>query len=188
MRVISGEKKGLSLKAVPGKRTRPTTDKVKESIFNMIGPYFNGGDMLDLYGGSGAIAIEALSRGMDRAVIIDRDKKAIETIYENVKKADLKDKVEIFRTDAYRALYALKKKKRTFQFIFLDPPYKHHRLQEALTFIAENVLLKEDGIVVVEHATEVKLVESYHTLIKIKEEKYGDTLITIYANKEDNNE
>src|SRR5690554_4170395 len=99
MRVISGKQKSLHLKAVPGQSTRPTTDKVKESIFNMIDPYFDGGAMLDLYGGSGSIAIEALSRGMKEAVIIDHDKKAIETIYENLNKTKLEDKAQIYRTD-----------------------------------------------------------------------------------------
>ncbi|MDG0961887.1 RsmD family RNA methyltransferase, partial [Bacillus paranthracis] len=77
MRVVSGKCKGHPLKAVPGNTTRPTTDKVKESIFNMIGPYFDGGVALDLFGGSGGLGIEAISRGIDKAIFVDRDNKAI---------------------------------------------------------------------------------------------------------------
>src|SRR4051812_46718382 len=78
MRVISGSAKGRPLKAVPGKGTRPTTDKVKEAVFSMIGPYFDGGHLLDLFAGTGGLGIEALSRGMERAVFIDRDKKSVD--------------------------------------------------------------------------------------------------------------
>lgn len=181
MRIISGKKKGLPLKAVPGQSTRPTTDKVKESIFNMIGPYFDGGQVLDLYGGSGSLAIEALSRGMEKGVIVDRDKKAIETIYANLKASNFTDQVEVFRTDASRALKALRKNERAFQIIFLDPPYHYQRLNDELQYIAENNLLTNDGKIVVEHATSVKLAERYQHLTKVKEEKYGDTIITIFS-------
>ncbi|ADU30872.1 16S rRNA (guanine(966)-N(2))-methyltransferase RsmD [Evansella cellulosilytica] len=181
MRVISGKFKGLHMKAVPGQSTRPTTDKVKESIFNMVGPYFDGGSMLDLYGGSGAIAIEALSRGIEKAVIIDRDRKAIETIYMNIKSCKIEDEVEVYRTEASRALNALRKKGSTFDLIFLDPPYLKQRLEEELLFIAEHRLLDKLGKIVVEHAATVELNESYSDLTKIREERYGDTIISIYS-------
>ncbi|MBU9711240.1 16S rRNA (guanine(966)-N(2))-methyltransferase RsmD [Evansella tamaricis] len=180
MRVISGTKKGLHLKAVPGQSTRPTTDKVKESIFNMIGPYFEGGSMLDLYGGSGSIAIESLSRGMDHAVIVDRDKKAIETIYSNLKLCKLEDQAEVFRNESARAIKAIVKKGLTFHLIFLDPPYKKQRLSEELSFIAEKNLLAPNGVIVVEHSIDVELDNTYVKLEKVKSERYGDTEISIY--------
>ena len=89
MRVVSGKCKGQSLKAVPGNSTRPTTDKVKEAIFNMIGPYFEGGLGLDLFAGSGGLGIEALSRGLERVIFVDRDKSAIGTIHDNLHKCGL---------------------------------------------------------------------------------------------------
>ena len=89
MRVVSGICKGRALKAVPGNTTRPTTDKVKEALFNMIGPYFEGGIGLDLFAGSGGLGIEALSRGLDKVIFIDRDGKAIQTIHENIKTCKL---------------------------------------------------------------------------------------------------
>ena len=84
MRVVAGEFGGRRLKAVPGMKTRPTTDKVKESMFNIIGPYLNGGNVLDLFGGSGGLSIEAVSRGADSATLIDRQYQAIKTINENI--------------------------------------------------------------------------------------------------------
>ena len=103
MRVISGSQKGRILKAVPGKTTRPTTDKVKEAIFNMIGPYFNGGYGLDLFAGSGGLGIEGLSRGLDKVIFIDFDYKAIRTIKENVNICRFESMAEIYKNDWKRA-------------------------------------------------------------------------------------
>ncbi|MFA9557339.1 16S rRNA (guanine(966)-N(2))-methyltransferase RsmD [Evansella sp. AB-rgal1] len=181
MRVISGKQKGLHLKAVPGQSTRPTTDKVKESIFNMVGPYFDGGSMLDLYGGSGSISIESLSRGMEHAVIVDRDKKAIETIHGNLKICKLEDKAEVYRAESSRALKALHKKGSQFHFIFLDPPYLKQRLTDELQFIDEHEILHSSGKIVVEHVATLELGDTYGSLTKIREERYGDTVITIFS-------
>jgi len=104
MRVISGERKGTRLKAVPGSATRPTTDKVKESLFNIIGPYFAGGDALDLYAGSGGLGIEALSRGCDHAVFVDKQTKAIQTIQENLRVTRYEANATVYRQDARQAL------------------------------------------------------------------------------------
>lgn len=103
MRVISGTAKGRPLKAVPGTGTRPTTDKVKEAVFSMIGPYFDGGVVLDLFAGSGGLGIESLSRGSDKAVFIDLEPKSIEMIRANLKATGLDSKAEVFRNEAGRA-------------------------------------------------------------------------------------
>src|SRR3954447_6838055 len=117
MRVVSGNYKGRALKAVPGVSTRPTTDKVKEAIFNVVGPYFEGGIALDLFAGSGGLGIEAVSRGLDKAIFIDRDHKAIQTIHENINTCQLEEKTEVYRNDADRALKALVKREISFDFI-----------------------------------------------------------------------
>ena len=122
MRVVAGSLKGRSIKAVKGTNTRPTTDKVKESIFNIIGPYFDGGMALDLFGGSGNLGIESLSRGIDKVIFVDKEGIAINTIKENVKELRLEDRVEIYRNDAFRALKALVKREIQFDLILLDPP------------------------------------------------------------------
>ncbi|MGJ9381296.1 16S rRNA (guanine(966)-N(2))-methyltransferase RsmD [Salipaludibacillus sp. CF4.18] len=182
MRVISGNRKGLKLKSVPGQSTRPTSDKVKESIFNMIGPYFDGGIMLDLYAGSGAIGLESLSRGMEKAIFVDRDKKAIETIYRNIEQAKAEKESEVFRAEAKRALKAIHKNNRKFDFIFLDPPYAKEQLHMDLAFIDTNNLVQVNGFIVIEHSVQVVMEENLVSFKKVKDEKYGDTNITIFQN------
>ena len=128
MRVVSGKCKGHPLKAVPGNTTRPTTDKVKESIFNMIYPYFDGGIALDLFGGSGGLGIEALSRGIDKAIFVDRDSKAIKVIHQNLESCRVQEQAEVYRNDAERAVKALIKREMSFDLILIDPPYKEQKL------------------------------------------------------------
>lgn len=183
MRVVSGSCKGHPLKAVPGSTTRPTTDKVKEAIFNIIGPYFNGGLVLDLFGGSGGLGIEALSRGMDKAIFVDRDSKAVQVIRQNVESCRLVDRVEIYRNDAERALKALVKRELSFDVILLDPPYKDQKVVSLIDIIDQQGLLSKKGLVMVEHANEVKLPEKISSLIRKKHENYGITAISIYESE-----
>lgn len=185
MRIIAGERKGLALKSVPGKSTRPTTDKVKEAIFNMIGPYFNGGLGLDLYAGSGSLGIEALSRGLSKVVFVDRDMKAIETIKCNLKRSQYDQRAEVYRNDAKAALKALKKRNLQFSFIFLDPPYYQDTLQTEIEAIVYDHLLHIDGKVIVEHASKFELPKTIAKLEKEKFRAYGNTSISIYAFKEE---
>ena len=145
MRGVSGRYKGKALKAVPGNSTRPTTDKVNEALFNIIGPYFDGGLGLDLFAGSGGLGIEALSRGLDKVIFVDRDMKAIETIRDNIHSCKLDDQVEIYRNDAERAVKAIMKRQLVFDYIFLDPPYKKQQLEKLLKVISENGLLHYSG-------------------------------------------
>ncbi|WP_044896140.1 16S rRNA (guanine(966)-N(2))-methyltransferase RsmD [Bacillus alveayuensis] len=180
MRVVSGTCKGRVLKSVPGMTTRPTTDKVKEAIFNMIGPYFQGGTALDLFAGSGGLGIEALSRGMDRCIFIDKDKKAIQTIQTNLLSCNLKERAELFRTDAERALRAIVKRGLTFDLILLDPPYKQQILETILSFIEHHHLLNQEGAIVCEHRHDVHLPKEVGILHLKKQEIYGHTAVTIY--------
>jgi 16S rRNA (guanine(966)-N(2))-methyltransferase RsmD len=151
MRVVSGALKGRGLKAVPGVSTRPTTDKVKEAIFNMIGPYFKGGTGLDLFAGSGGLGIEGLSRGLEKVIFVDMDRKAIQTIQENIKACGLDEQSEVYRNEASRALKAVKKRDLKFDYIFLDPPYKKQQLIKLMEFITKEHLLKDQGVIVCEH-------------------------------------
>jgi 16S rRNA (guanine966-N2)-methyltransferase len=180
MRVVSGDFKGRPLKAVPGTSTRPTTDKVKEAIFNIIGPYYNGGLALDLFGGSGGLGIEALSRGMDKVIFVDREGKAIATIKKNVEACRLEERVEIYRNDAERAVKALIKREVVFDLILLDPPYNNQKIISLISVIEQNGLLKEDGTIMSEHAVEVQLPAEIGRLKRVKYEDYGITAISIY--------
>ncbi|MFE8695303.1 16S rRNA (guanine(966)-N(2))-methyltransferase RsmD [Cytobacillus sp. FJAT-53684] len=181
MRVVSGTQKGKILKAVPGSSTRPTTDKVKEAIFNIIGPYFEGGLGLDLFAGSGGLGIEALSRGAEKVIFVDRDGKAIQTIHDNVKICELEDQSEIFRNDAERALKAIVKRELAFEFIFLDPPYKKQQLLKLLERIHEEELLVSEGTIVCEHSSDIELPSIVGNLVQRKYERYGVIAITIYG-------
>ncbi|RBW70230.1 16S rRNA (guanine(966)-N(2))-methyltransferase RsmD [Bacillus taeanensis] len=181
MRVIAGECKGRMLKPVPGHSTRPTTDKVRESIFNMVGPFFEGGFALDLYGGSGALGIEALSRGIEKVIFVDRDAKAISVIKENLAQFGYNEKSEVYRNDSYRALKALKKRELSFSLILLDPPYHKQKLERDIETILDFGLLNRDGQLVAEHGVEVELPEEIGTLEKVKYESYsGTTAVSIY--------
>ncbi|XJZ28386.1 16S rRNA (guanine(966)-N(2))-methyltransferase RsmD [Bacillota bacterium Lsc_1132] len=182
MRVVSGSCKGRALKAVPGNTTRPTTDKVKEAMFNMIGPYFEGGTALDLFAGSGGLGIEALSRGLDQVIFIDRDAKAIQTIHENIKSCQLENQSEVYRNDADRSLKAVMKRGIVFDYIFLDPPYKKQQLITVMNKIAEYALLKSGGKIICEHSHDVELPESIGPFYKLKHETYGIIAVTIFRN------
>ncbi|TYR82614.1 16S rRNA (guanine(966)-N(2))-methyltransferase RsmD [Priestia megaterium] len=183
MRVVAGTHKGHSLKAVPGFTTRPTTDKVKEAIFNMIGPFFEGGVALDLFGGSGGLGIEALSRGIDKVIFVDRDGKAIQTIKSNLQSCNFQDQAEVYRNDAERALKALKKRELMLDLILLDPPYKEQKLKALIETISTEKLLSEKGIIVAEHSHDVKLDNEIGELQKIKSEAYGIIGVSIYTYK-----
>lgn len=180
MRVVSGTCKGRSIKAVPGSTTRPTTDKVKEAIFNMIGPYFEDGIGLDLFAGSGGLGIEGLSRGLEKVIFVDRDPKAFQVIKENIAYCDFLDKSEVYRNDADRALKAILKREIKFDYIFLDPPYKKQQLIKLLEIIEKENLLNKNGLIVCEHATDVLLPEEIGDLKIIKKEQYGIIGITIF--------
>jgi 16S rRNA (guanine966-N2)-methyltransferase len=182
MRVVSGSCKGKSLKAVPGYSTRPTTDKVKEAIFNMIGPYFEGGLGLDLYAGSGGLGIEALSRGLDQVIFVDRDKNAIQTIHENIHRCGLEQRSEIYRNDAERAIKAVAKRDLKMNYIFLDPPYKKQQLERIMEIISESNLLSENGVIVCEHGTDIEMPKQVNHLVRKKHEQYGIISVSIYTN------
>ncbi|MCP1124845.1 16S rRNA (guanine(966)-N(2))-methyltransferase RsmD [Bacillus sp. AFS018417] len=180
MRVVSGKCKGHPLKAVPGNTTRPTTDKVKEAIFNIIGPYFDGGLALDLFGGSGGLGIEALSRGIDKAIFVDRDGKAIKVIHQNLESCRLEAQAEVYRNDAERAVKALMKREISFDLVLLDPPYKDQKIVSLISIMDQHGLLKENGIVMSEHGVDVELPETIGRLVKVRAENYGITAISIY--------
>lgn len=180
MRVIAGEHKGRPLAAVPGKGTRPTTDKVKESIFNMIGPYFDGGWALDLYAGTGSLGIEALSRGMEKAVFVELDPRAFAVVKENIAALHLQNQAEAYRNDARRALKALAKREVQFDAVFLDPPYAKQKIEEEIAILQESSLLAPEAWIVAEHDAADQLADRIGACVCERSATYGDTTITIY--------
>lgn len=166
--------------AVPGKGTRPTTDKVKESIFNMIGPYFDGGWALDLYAGTGSLGIEALSRGADKAVFVERDQKAYSTVKQNLSTLKLDDRAELYRTESCRALKVLAKRGTGFDMVFLDPPYAYQKIAEEVVQLQQLGLLAPEAWIIAEHDAAIRLPDKIGDCRVHREATYGDTAITIY--------
>ncbi len=180
MRVISGTCKGLPLKAIDGVTTRPTTDKVKESVFNIIGPYFEGGQVLDLFAGSGALGIEALSRGADFAYFVEKDFQAGKLLQQNLSFCRLEQKSVLLRKDAFQAAKQLPAGVR-FDYIFLDPPYKMaERIPEIIQKLIEENRLAEDYLIICEHGVESALPKEIGSAIQFRSEKYGTIIISFY--------
>lgn len=180
MRIISGEYRGRKLQAVPGENTRPTTDKVKESIFNMIGPYFEGGVCLDLYAGSGALGIEAVSRGMDQAVLVEKHHLAVKTISHNIALTRAEEKFNVQKKTASSALAELKAASNQFSLVFLDPPYAYTELVNDILTLQENDLLEKKALIVCETDRRTDLPGQLGSLYLWKKNQYGATRVWIY--------
>lgn len=180
MRVIAGVARGCKLKTVSGMKTRPTADRVKEAVFNMIGPYFDGGSALDLFAGSGALGIEALSRGMARVVFIDRDKKAVEIIRQNLDAANFTTQAEVYPMDAFKALSYFKRHQIAFDVIFLDPPFRGKQLVPVIKYITRYALLHREGVVVAEYAHGDALPSRVNSLVETERRRYGDVAISLF--------
>ena len=155
MRVISGSNRGMNLVAPEGMDTRPTTDRIKETLFNMISFDIYDCRFLDLFSGSGQIGIEALSRGAKEAVFVEKDKKAYECIEKNLEKARLVDKASVLKTDVSMALNRLNGHD-TFDIVFMDPPYNKQIEKNVLEQLAGSSIISEDTIIIVEASLETE--------------------------------
>ena len=172
MRIIAGTRRGHTIEAPTGRGTRPTSDRVRENIFNILGPV-DEANVLDLYAGSGAMGLEALSRGAASAVFVERDQQAVRTIERNLDKLRLRGTV--LRQDAVAALAA---EKRKYDLVFVDPPYEMYaELEPQLARYLPSVLT-EDGVVVVETD---KRVEPALPLEQRTSRKYGSARVTVYG-------
>ena len=178
MKIVSGIYGGRPLKTLEGKTTRPTSDKVRGAIFNMIGPYFEGGRVLDLYAGSGGLSIEAVSRGMSSAVLVERDRKAQAVVAENIQMTKEVGKFQLFKIDAERELEQVSGE---FDLIFLDPPYAKEQIVADIEKMAERELFAENVMVVCETDKSVELPEEIACLGIWKEKIYGISKVTVYV-------
>lgn len=175
MRVISGQARGLKLIAPEGLATRPTTDRVKESMFNIISAHLPCENILDLFSGSGALGIEALSRGAKYGVFTETDRAALKILNQNLERSRQAQKAEVFAGDAFTYLERTNKK---FDIIFLDPPYNQGILTRAVAEIAQKDLLGEKGILVCEGEVGGEAPTSEYFKI-LKSAKYGKTMVYI---------
>jgi 16S rRNA (guanine(966)-N(2))-methyltransferase RsmD len=175
MRIVAGTARGRRLAAPKGAQTRPTSDKVRGAVFNVLGQFFDGGAVLDLYAGSGALALEALSRGCARAVCVERDRAAAEVIRRNAEACGLGPQVEVRVEPVERALSHLPAA--SFQLAFVDPPYAEGP-DAALAVLAR--VLAPGARVVAEHAATQPPAERHGALALEDRRAYGDTGISIY--------
>lgn len=177
MRVISGIKKGCKLIEFDGDDIRPTTDRVKESVFNLIQEYVREATVLDLFAGSGGLCFEAVSRGAKSGICIDADSRSVEVIKKNRQKLGFEDVVKIYHT---RAEEFLKSDSAQYDIVFIDPPYNKGFIEPVLSLIVSNKKLSDIGIIVIESDNPDKLPEIAGLSI-LKQRRYGRTTITVYA-------
>ncbi len=182
LRVISGKAKGMRLKTVPGDTTRPITDIVKESLFNILGTEITDNLILDLFGGTGAVGIEALSRGAHFVTFLDKGSQAIKTIQQNLATTKLEAQAEVIRTDAFA--YLQNPPKLAFDLIYIAPPQYRQMWQKAIKLIdAKPELLSDEGQIIVQ-INPIEWEElSYKNFEIFDERKYGDTLLVFFEKK-----
>ena len=177
MRVITGKARGVQLKTPEGMLTRPTTDRVKEALFSIINFEIPGAKVLDLFGGTGQLGIEALSRGAKSAVFVDAREEACKLIRENLKRTKLEQNAAVVRSDY---LDYLGRCREQFNIIFLDPPYAEVFLENSLNRITEIDILQSNGIIVTERPLGKELPWELAGYTRSRDYKYGKTLLTIY--------
>jgi 16S rRNA (guanine(966)-N(2))-methyltransferase RsmD len=177
MRVITGKARGIQLKTPEGMQTRPTADRVKEALFSIIHFDIPGAAVLDLFGGTGQLGIEALSRGAKSAVFVDAREDACRIIRENLRRTGFEKEGRVVRADY---LDYLKRCRETFQIILLDPPYAEEFLENSLKMITEIDILKSGGIIVAERPLGKDLPWDFPGYTRSRDYKYGKTLLTLY--------
>ena len=184
MRVITGIYKGRKLWSTEGMDIRPTSDMVKESLFNILGVEVQESDFLDLFGGTGGVGIEAISRGAKHVVFIDNSIKSINVLRKNLQALNIKDSIEVFNTDYRTAINKLYTNGRLFDIVFVDPPYNTGIAQNVLEQISENIILKDNGIIVVEHDLKDPMPDKVGCLNKYRDKQYGSTMLSFYSTRE----
>ena len=185
MRVITGKARGIQLKTPEGMQTRATADRVKEALFSIIHFDVPGARVLDLFGGTGQLGIEALSRGAESAVFVDAREESCRLIRENLKRTKLEKDAKVIRSDY---LDYLNRCREQYNIILLDPPYAEVFLENALKRITEIDILQSDGIIVAERPLGKELPWEFEGFTRSKDYKYGKVLLTIYRKASSENE
>jgi len=172
MRVIAGEFRSRKLATLPGMATRPTPDRLRESLFNILAPRIEGATFMDVYAGTGAVGIEALSRGAGRAIFIERNRAAVEVIRENLHALGIESRAEVFTAKAHTVLERL-----TGDIVFLDPPYDLEReYAESLDLLGA----RPNSLVIAQHSVRLALTDEYGKLRRTRVVKQGDNSLSFY--------
>ena len=180
LRVIGGEAKGRKLNILKGDSVRPTTDRVKEALFNILREKIIGAEVLDLFAGVGSLGIEALSRGAKRAVFVDKRAACARIIRKNLARLDFHNRAEVYQEEVGPAVKRLAQRGREFDLIFLDPPYGGGLAEKTLGNLTASHLVEEKGIVVVEHHQKRIMPGEVEGLKLVRDERYGDTSLSFY--------
>lgn len=179
MRIITGSARGTRLKSPVGVGTRPTADRTREALFSMLGTRVYDAQVLDLFAGTGALGLEALSRGAECAVLVDRTTHAV--MEENIRRTKMENRAVIRRGDVYGQLAALSQEGRTFDLVFADPPYAHSDNARVLAAVDAGALLARDGLFVLEQGAGETVIEHSGRLSLVRERGYGAARICFYT-------
>lgn len=180
MRIIAGTAKGHKIKAVKGLNTRPTLDRIREAIFNVLGNSVIDGNFLDLFAGTGAMGIEALSRGAKQSYFNDVNKEAYLTIQQNIETCHFKDHGKVFNMDVFRFLEFLENEQERFDIIYVDPPYNKQLYEPILQNLEMASFINPDALIIIEGSKDLQLPLKTNKLELTKKSLYGDTLILYY--------
>lgn len=181
MRVIGGTARGLRLEVPKGTRVRPTLDRVRESLFNILSPHLAEARFLDLFAGSGANGIEALSRGAAHSAFVDDDARSLTVVRHNLSTTGLAKRSSVHRLSLPTGLTKLSDREKPFGLVFADPPYIFEAYEKLLRTLREAELLVPDGLVVLEHATRVELPEELSGYRRYRQAKYGEASLSFFS-------
>ncbi len=181
MRITSGKLKNRIILSKEGRDTRPTLERIKESIFSILYDKIIDAKFLDLYSGTGNMSFEALSRGASYAIMIEKDVSALNVIIDNVQRLDLSNKCRAYKNDVLRAIEILKNKNEKFNIIFMDPPYRENLTVKTLMHLSKYDILEQDGIIICEHGRYENLENTIGNFIKYDEREYNKKIVTFYV-------
>ena len=184
MRIIAGTAKGIRLKTPKGMKTRPTADRVKESVFGILAARPLDAEVLDLFAGTGNLGLEALSRGAASAMLVDKNSQSIKIMMENAILTDLAGMAVICREDVLQALRRLDGEGKSFDLIFCDPPYNLGLAPKVLQALETGGVMRDGGVLVLEHSRHEKLPDGLKRIVAYRIEFYGETVVSFFTKQE----
>ena len=185
MRIISGSARGRKILSPEGMETRPTLDRIKEAIFNIIQNRLEGAKVVDVFAGTGSLGLEAASRGAEKCYLIDKGEVTYKLLEQNIENLKFQDICTSFNMDSYEALKSFANKKEKFDLIFIDPPYLKNMIPGAVEEIFKGDLLQKDGLIVSKIDTSEDIYRGNEEILLVDSRKYGNTTICFYRYKED---
>lgn len=183
MRVIGGKLRGRRVKSPKSQSVRPTADRVKEALFNILPHDLTGFKVLDLFAGTGNLSIEALSRGAKESLLVDASRQSGKTIRDNLTALGFSEVSKVWTAPVFRSLRLLAQKGETFDMIFLDPPYERGWVGQTVEIVAGKGLLRAGGVLVAEHSVREKVEQRYGPLVLRDQRRYGTTVLSFFGSE-----